>query len=121
MNFYGVYSVYETCKLGTHSPQSLGNEMELDSGKISPSGFVLLDSPQSMKIDSSNASMLGSISDYFLCLSNGWDMTSFLKTLSKVLKTLKLGSCMTTNAKEGNTGPCTVSCEFSTYACIYSR
>ncbi|XP_022860473.1 mediator of RNA polymerase II transcription subunit 13 isoform X3 [Olea europaea var. sylvestris] len=106
--FQQLGTVYETCKLGTHSPQSLGNEMELDSGKISPSGFVLLDSPQSMKIDSSNASMLGSISDYFLCLSNGWDMTSFLKTLSKVLKTLKLGSCMTTNAKEGNTGPCTV-------------
>ncbi|KAL0334763.1 UNVERIFIED_CONTAM: Mediator of RNA polymerase II transcription subunit [Sesamum radiatum] len=88
--------------------QSPGNEMEIDSGKISPSGFVLLDCPQSMKIETNNASILGSISDYFLCLSNGWDLTSYLKTLSKVLKTLKLGSSVPVNAKEGNGGPCTV-------------
>ncbi|GER50389.1 mediator of RNA polymerase II transcription subunit [Striga asiatica] len=99
--------VYETCKLGTHAPQSLGNEMEIDSGKISP-GFVFLDCPQSVKIDSNNASMLGSISDYFLCLSNGWDLTSYLKTLSKALKTLKLGSSVSMNTKEGNGGQCTV-------------
>ncbi|KAL8555994.1 hypothetical protein ACS0TY_003706 [Phlomoides rotata] len=105
--FLQLGTVYETCKLGTHAPQSIGNEMEIDSGKISP-GFVLLDCPQSMKIDTNNASMLGSISDYFLCLSNGWDLTSYLKTLSKVLKTLKFGSPVTVNAKEGNGGPCTV-------------
>ncbi|KAK6159438.1 hypothetical protein DH2020_006752 [Rehmannia glutinosa] len=105
--FLQLGTVYETCKLGTHAPQSFGNEMEIDSGKISP-GFVLLDCPQSMKIDTNNASMLGSISDYFLCLSNGWDLTSYLKTLSKVLKSLKLGSPVSVNAKEGNGGPCTV-------------
>lgn len=82
--------------------------MDIDSGKVSP-GFVLLDCPQSMKIDTNNASILGSISDYFLFLSNGWDLTSYLKTLSKVLKTLKFGSSVTLNAKEGNSGPCTVS------------
>ncbi|KAL0365486.1 UNVERIFIED_CONTAM: Mediator of RNA polymerase II transcription subunit [Sesamum angustifolium] len=106
--FLQLGTVYETCKLGTHAPQSPGNEMEIDSGKISPSGFVLLDCPQSMKIETNNASILGSISDYFLCLSNGWDLTSYLKTLSKVLKTLKLGSSVPVNAKEGNGGPCTV-------------
>ncbi|XP_011088350.1 mediator of RNA polymerase II transcription subunit 13 [Sesamum indicum] len=106
--FLQLGTVYETCKLGTHAPQSFGNEMEIDSGKISPSGFVLLDCPQSMKIETNNASILGSISDYFLCLSNGWDLTSYLKTLSKVLKTLKLGSSVPVNAKEGNGGPCTV-------------
>ncbi|KAL7090404.1 hypothetical protein ACP275_12G039000 [Erythranthe tilingii] len=105
--FLQLGTVYETCKLGTHAPQSLGNEMEIDSGKISP-GFVLLDCPQSMKIDTNNASMLGSISDYFLCLSNGWDLTSYLKTLSKVLKGLKFGSSPTVNAKDGNGAPCTV-------------
>lgn len=110
ISFSLFVSVYETCKLGTHAPQSLGNEMDIDSGKISP-GFVLLDCPQSMKIDTNNASMLGSISDYFLFLSNGWDLTSYLKTLSKVLKTLKFGSSVTVNAKEGNGGPCTVSSE----------
>ncbi|CAA0807588.1 Mediator of RNA polymerase II transcription subunit 13 [Striga hermonthica] len=105
--FLQLGTVYETCKLGTHTPQSLGNEMEIDSGKISP-GFVFLDCPQSVKIDSNNASMLGSISDYFLCLSNGWDLTSYLKTLSKALKTLKLGSSVSMNTKEGNGGQCTV-------------
>ncbi|KAL3614125.1 hypothetical protein CASFOL_042199 [Castilleja foliolosa] len=105
--FLQLGTVYETCKLGTHAPQSHGNEMEINSGKTSP-GFVLLDCPQSMKIDSNNTSMMGSISDYFLCLSNGWDMTSYLKTLSKALKTLKLGSSVSMNAKEGNSGQCTV-------------
>lgn len=104
--FQQLGTVYETCKLGTHSPQILGNHMEVDSGKLS--GFVLLDCPQSMKIESSSASLVGSISDYFLSLSNGWDLTSFLKSLSNVLKTLNYGSCLTTNAKEGISGPCTV-------------
>ncbi|KAG9136307.1 hypothetical protein Leryth_003907 [Lithospermum erythrorhizon] len=106
--FQQLGTVYETCKLGVHSPQSLGNEMDIDSGKLASSGFVLLDCPQSMKIDSSTASMLGSISDYFLSLSNGWDVASFLKSLSKVLKTLKLVSCLATNLKEGNSGACVV-------------
>lgn len=106
--FQQLGTVYETCKLGTHTPQSLGNQMEVDSGKLSSSGFVLLDCPQSMKIESSNSSLLGSISDFFLSLSNGWDLTGFLKSLSKVLKTLKLGSYLATNPKEGISGPCTV-------------
>ncbi|XP_049356358.1 mediator of RNA polymerase II transcription subunit 13 isoform X2 [Solanum verrucosum] len=106
--FQQLGTVYETCKLGTHSPQCVGNEMEIDSGKNASSGFVLIDCPQSMKIDSSSASMLGSISDYFLSLSNGWDLESYLKSLSKVLRNLKLSSCMTMNPKEGSTGPCTV-------------
>jgi mediator of RNA polymerase II transcription subunit 13 len=83
--------------------------MEIDSGKSPSSGFVLLDCPQSMKIESINASLVGSISDYFLSLSNGWDLTSYLRSLSKALKTLKVGSCLSTNQKEGNTGPCMVS------------
>ncbi|XP_021891065.1 mediator of RNA polymerase II transcription subunit 13 isoform X1 [Carica papaya] len=106
--FQQLGTVYETCKLGTHSPQSLGHQMEIDSGKWSSSGFVLLDCPQSMKIESSNASLLGSISDYFLSLSNGWDLTSYLKSLSKALKTLKLGLFLSTSQKEGNSSPCMV-------------
>lgn len=104
--FQQLDTVYETCKLGTHSPQNLGNQK--DSVKWSSSGFVLLDCPQSMKIESDSASLVGSISDYFLSLSNGWDLTSFLKSLSKVLKTLKLNSIFAPNTKEGNTTPCTV-------------
>lgn len=86
--------------------------MEMDTGKWLSSGFVLLDCPQSMKIESSNASLVGSISDYFLSLSNGWDLTSYLKSLSKALKALKLGPSLSTNPKEGNSGPCMVSCYF---------
>ncbi|CAI9108175.1 OLC1v1007721C1 [Oldenlandia corymbosa var. corymbosa] len=106
--FQQLGTVYETCKLGTHSPHNLGNEMDVDTGKSSSSGFVLLDCPQSMKIDSSSGSILGSISDYFLSLSNGWDLESFLKSLSKVLKTLNMSSCLTTNIKDGNSSPFTV-------------
>ena len=84
--------------------------METDAGRLSSSGFVLLDCPQSMKIESNNTSLLGSLSDYFLSLSNGWNVTSYLKSLSKALKGLKLESCLYTNQKEGSaTSPCIVS------------
>ncbi|GLU19597.1 hypothetical protein SLE2022_358380 [Rubroshorea leprosula] len=106
--FQQLGTVYETCKLGAHSPQSFGNQMEIDSGRGPSPGFVLLDCPQSMKIESSNASLLGSISDYFLSLSNGWDLTSYLKSLSKALKALKLGTWLYANQKEGISGPCMV-------------
>ncbi|XP_065878471.1 mediator of RNA polymerase II transcription subunit 13 isoform X2 [Euphorbia lathyris] len=106
--FQQLGTVYEMCKLGTHQPQVLGNQMDIDTGKLSSSGFVLLDCPQSMKIESNNTSLVGSISDYFLSLSNGWDLTSYLKSLSKAIKTLKIGPCLSTNQKEGNSGSCMV-------------
>ncbi|ONH98989.1 hypothetical protein PRUPE_6G003600 [Prunus persica] len=106
--FQQLGTVYETCKLGTHLPQSFGSQMEVDSGRRPSSGFVLLDCPQAMKIESRNASLVGSLSDYFLSISNGWDLTSYLKSLSKALKALKLGHCLSTNAKEGSSGPSTV-------------
>ncbi|PON98052.1 Mediator complex, subunit Med [Trema orientale] len=106
--FQQLGTVYETCKLGTHLPQSFGNQMEVDSGKCSTAGFVLFDCPQAMRIESGNASLVGSISDYFLSLSNGWDLTSYLKSLSKALKALKLGPCLSTNAKEGSSSSCMV-------------
>ncbi|KAJ0242394.1 Mediator of RNA polymerase II transcription subunit 13 [Hirschfeldia incana] len=106
--FQQLGTVYETCRLGTHLPQILGNQMETDAGRLSSSGFVLLDCPQSMKIESNNTSLLGSLSDYFLSLSNGWNVSSYLKSLSKALKGLKLGSCLYTNQKEGSASPCVV-------------
>ncbi|KAI9398736.1 hypothetical protein POPTR_003G220800v4 [Populus trichocarpa] len=106
--FQQLGTVYETCKLGTHSPQSLGNHMEMDAGKSLYTGFVLLDCPQSMKIESSNASLVGSISDYFLSLSNGWDLASYLKSLSKAVKALKIGPSLLTNPKEGSSSSCMV-------------
>lgn len=95
--------------MGTHVPLAVGNQMEVDSGKWSTSGFVLHDCPQSMKMDGRNASLVGSISDYFLSLSNGWDLTSYLKSLSKALKALKLGP-FSANQKEGTSTSSTVRC-----------
>ncbi|XP_031737595.1 mediator of RNA polymerase II transcription subunit 13 isoform X2 [Cucumis sativus] len=106
--FQQLGTVYETCKLGTHTPHNLGNQMDTESGKWLSSGFVLLDCPQSMKIDSSSASIVGSISDYLLSLSNGWDLTSYLRSLSKALKALKLSPSMSANPKEGSNGSCMV-------------
>lgn len=106
--FQQLGTVYETCKLGTHSPHSVGSQMELDTGKCSTSGFVLVDNLQSMKTESNTTFTLGSISDYFLSLSNGWDMASFLRSLKKVLKALQIGSCSTSISTEGHRSPCTV-------------
>ncbi|XP_004502200.1 mediator of RNA polymerase II transcription subunit 13 isoform X2 [Cicer arietinum] len=100
--FQQLGTVYETCKLGTHLPLGLGNQMEIEPAKSSTCGFVLLDCPQSMKIESSNASLVGSVSDYFLSLSNGWDLTSYLKSLSKALRALNLSSCFSANPTEGS-------------------
>lgn len=83
--------------------------MEIDSTKWSSSGFVLLDCPQSMRMESSNASLIGSISNYFLSFSNDWDLMSYLKSLSKALEGLKLGPYSSTNPKKGSCGPCMVS------------
>ncbi|KAK4792713.1 hypothetical protein SAY86_023148 [Trapa natans] len=106
--FHQLGIVYEACKLGSHTPQTSGNQMDIDSAKSAASGFVFLDCPQSIKMDSSNASLVGAISNYFLSLSNSWDLTSYLKSLSKTLKALKLGSSMPANSKEGTSGSCMV-------------
>ncbi|KAL9233602.1 hypothetical protein vseg_008575 [Gypsophila vaccaria] len=106
--FQQLGTVYEMCKLGSHTPNAIGNQVEVDTGKCSTSGFVLLESPRSTKIENNTASVVGSMSDYFLSLSNGWDLAYFLKSLTKVLKSLQLGSCLTANAKDGISSPCTV-------------
>ncbi|OVA06369.1 Mediator complex [Macleaya cordata] len=105
--FQQLGTVYETCKLGTHSPQNMG-QTEVVSGKWSSSGFVLIDCPESMKIESGSTPFMGSISDYLLALSNNWDLKSFLKSLSNVIKALRVGSNSTMQQKEGSSGPTTV-------------
>ncbi|MQL89359.1 hypothetical protein Taro_021936 [Colocasia esculenta] len=107
--FLQLGTVYETCKLGTHSPQVNGGQMEQATGKYSSSGFVLVDCPLSVKVASSNISAISSITDFFVALENGWDVKSFLKALTKALKMLKLGTCSVTNQKESKGGPCMVS------------
>lgn len=106
-----MLSVYETCKLGTHSPQISGTQMELSPGKYLPSGLVLVDCPQQLKIASNSAFAISSTSDYFQALAKGWDRKSFISSLSKVLRDLKLAAHSTVPQKEGTAGPITV-CHF---------
>ncbi|KAK1311603.1 Mediator of RNA polymerase II transcription subunit 13 [Acorus calamus] len=105
--FQQLGTVYESCKLGLHSPQLNGGQLEGGSGKWSSSGFVFVDCPQSMRMSNNNISSIGSVNDYFSAISKNWDVKSFLRALSKVLRTLNLGASSTVNLKEGG-GSCTV-------------
>ncbi|ERN20081.1 mediator of RNA polymerase II transcription subunit 13 [Amborella trichopoda] len=106
--FQQLGTVYETCKLGTHAPQIVGNQIGLSSEKWSSSGFVLLDVPQSTEKPGSTFSSMGSISDFVLALSEGWNASSYCKSLSKVLRTLRLSSNLSANQKEVLGGTCMV-------------
>lgn len=101
-------TVYETCKLGTHSPLVCGSQMEPSPGRCLPSGLVLVDCPQQVKITGSSLFSISSISDYFMSLSKGWSVKGFISALTKVIRDLKLGINSSQNQKEGSTGPCTV-------------
>lgn len=103
--------------MGSHSPLPFENQMEIDSGKLGSSGFVLLDGPQSVKIES-NATHVGSVSDYFLSLTNGWDLPSFLRSLSKVLKALKIDFSSNTNPKDSS---CSCVVSFPSYLLILTE
>ncbi|WOL08835.1 mediator of RNA polymerase II transcription subunit 13 isoform X1 [Canna indica] len=100
--------VYEICKLGSHSPQLSGGQMELSPGMGLSSGLILIDCPQQVKISSSNVNVVSSINDFFLSLSKSWNPKNFIKSLTKVIKDLKLTSNSSINQKEGSSGPCTV-------------
>ncbi|XP_072986939.1 mediator of RNA polymerase II transcription subunit 13 [Typha latifolia] len=106
--FQQLGTVYEVCKLGTHSPHINGGQTEFAPGKCLPSGLVLVDCPQQVKISGSHLTAISSISDYFLALYKGWNMKSFVNSLTKVIKDLKLASSCSANQKEGSSGPCTV-------------
>jgi len=82
--------------------------MELPPGKCLPSGLVLVDCPQQVKISGNNLFSISSISDYFQALSKGWSVKRFINTLTKVIGDLKLATNSSQNQKEGSTGPCTV-------------
>lgn len=103
-----LVTVYETCKLGTHSPLICGSQMELSSGRSLPSGLVLVDCPQQVKVAGNNLYSINSISDYFMTLSKCWSVKRFVSALAKVIRDLKLGTNSSQNLKEGGAGPCTV-------------
>ncbi|KAJ1258087.1 hypothetical protein BS78_10G046800 [Paspalum vaginatum] len=101
-------TVYEVCKLGTHSPQNNGG-MERSPAKYLPSGIVLVDCPEQLKkVGSSHLSPISSISEYLQACSKHWSVKSFVTSLSRILKDIKLAPNISTNQKESSSGPCTV-------------
>ncbi|KAL0905396.1 hypothetical protein M5K25_023813 [Dendrobium thyrsiflorum] len=106
--FQQLGTVYEACKLGSHTPQINGGLMESSSGKLSSSGLLLVNCPQELKVASSNMLSISSITDYFVALSKCWNVKGYLNSVKKVLKDLKLAANPSPNHKERNVGPCMV-------------
>jgi hypothetical protein len=82
--------------------------MELSPGKYLPSGIVLVECPDQVKVGSSHLSSISSICDYLQALSKNWSVKSFVSSLARILKDIKLTSNVSINQKENNSGPCTV-------------
>ncbi|KAJ4755679.1 Mediator of RNA polymerase II transcription subunit 13 [Rhynchospora pubera] len=106
--FQQLGTVYEICKLGTHSSQMSGGQMELSGHKASSSGLFLVEVPQQMKNCRSHFTSVSSISDFFMSLSKGWSVKSFINSLTKVIRDLKFTPNSSLNQKESNGSPCTV-------------
>ncbi|XP_018684609.1 mediator of RNA polymerase II transcription subunit 13 isoform X1 [Musa acuminata AAA Group] len=106
--FQQLGTVYEICKLGSHTPHYSGGQMELPTGACMSSGLVLVDCPQQVKVSRNHVNIVSSIRDFFLSLSKSWSPKSFIRSLTKVIKDLKLASSFSVNQKECSSGPCTV-------------
>ncbi|XP_006655580.1 mediator of RNA polymerase II transcription subunit 13 [Oryza brachyantha] len=106
--FLQLGTIYEICKLGTHSPQNSGGQMELSPGKYLSSGLVLIECPDQVKIGNSHSSSISSTSEYLQALSKSWTVKSFVTSLTRVIKDIKLNSNILANQKESTSGPCTV-------------
>ncbi|XP_066383440.1 mediator of RNA polymerase II transcription subunit 13-like isoform X1 [Miscanthus floridulus] len=107
--FMQLGTVYEVCKLGTHSPQNNGGQMELSPGKYLPSGLVLVECPEQLKkVGCGHLSAISSTSEYLQAFSKHWSVKSFVTSISRILKDIKLTSNISTNQKESSSGPCTV-------------
>ncbi|XP_031502551.1 mediator of RNA polymerase II transcription subunit 13 [Nymphaea colorata] len=105
--FLQLGTVYEACKLGSHTPQTVGSQTGLASGKWSSSGFLLVDCPHSVAKAGCGLSLLNSINEYVMSVSRDWDLDSYCNSLCKVLKAIRLGPT-STSPKEGSGVPCTV-------------
>ncbi|PKA47598.1 Mediator of RNA polymerase II transcription subunit 13 [Apostasia shenzhenica] len=118
--FQQLGTVYEACKLGSHTPHNTGSIVESSPGKLSSSGLVLVNCPQELKA-LSGTMPISSINDYFVALSKSWNLTSYVNSLKKVLLDLHFTVTSSTNQKEGNTGPCMVVyvvCPFPGHAAV---
>jgi len=83
--------------------------MELSPGKYLPSGLVLVECPEQLKkVGCGHLSAISSTSDYLQAFSKHWSVKSFVTSISRILKDIKLTSNISTNQKESSSGPCTV-------------
>ena len=103
-----ILIVYEVCKLGTHSPQHSGGQIEQSPGKYLPSGLVLVECPDQLKTRGSHSVSISSVTEYFQALSKSWSVKSFLSSLARIIKDIKLTLNISTNQKESSNIPCTV-------------
>jgi mediator of RNA polymerase II transcription subunit 13 len=85
-----------------------GGQTEISSFKSSPSGLFLIEAPQQVKNVRCHLTSVSSISDFFLSLSKGWSVKSFISSLNKVIKDFKLTPNSSLNQKDSNGSPCTV-------------
>ncbi|VAH96381.1 unnamed protein product [Triticum turgidum subsp. durum] len=106
--FMQLGTVYEVCKLGTHSPQHSGGQIEQSPGKHLPSGLVLVECPDQLKSSGSHSVSISSVTEYFQALSKSWSVKSFLSSLARIIKDIKLTLNISTNQKESSNIPCTV-------------
>ena len=84
--------------------------MELSPGKYLPSGLVLVECPDQLKkVGNNYLSPISSISDYLQAFSKHWSVKSFVTSVSRILRDIKLTSSISTNQKDSSSGPCTVS------------
>lgn len=82
--------------------------MELSPGKYLSSGLVLTECPDQVKIGNGHSSSISSTSEYLQALSRNWTVKSFVTSLTRVIKDIKLNSSILANQKESTSGPCTV-------------
>ncbi|XP_057836995.2 mediator of RNA polymerase II transcription subunit 13 isoform X1 [Cryptomeria japonica] len=105
--FQQLSTVYEACKLGSHDPVNTEGQ-RFNSGKWASSGVVPVECPAQFQKTVNNLSFIGSINDYLMTLEKGWDVSSFCRSLAKVLKSFPIGANSPGTQKDTDNGPFTV-------------
>ena len=82
--------------------------MEQSPGKYLPSGLVLVECPDQVKTSGSHTISVSSVTEYLQALSKSWSVKSFVTSLARIIKDIKLTSNISTNQKESSNIPCTV-------------
>lgn len=106
--FQQLSTVYEACKLGTHTSVNTGGQSSFNSSRWASSGVVPIECPTQLRRTGHNLSFSGSVNDYLTTLEKGWDVSSYRKSLSKVFKNLQIGTNTSGNQKDTENRPCMV-------------